>query len=77
MTKHVTPESLEGVAALAICEALLTTLTRLNIIPEKDVRDLLTDVITMHEEAATISPTSEAHREAVAMVALVLSGKSS
>jgi hypothetical protein len=41
-----------GVAALAICESLLLALRDLKIISEKDVRDLLDDVVTTYGEAA-------------------------
>ena len=47
--------SCDGLAALGICELLLYALTDRNIISEHDVRDLLTDVVTTHNEAAIVS----------------------
>jgi hypothetical protein len=44
-----------GAAALAICKSLIRSLRELNILSEQDVRGLLTDVATMHSEAALTS----------------------
>ena len=49
----------EGMAALGICELLLLALTDLKIITEEDARDLLADVVTTHNDAATASLTPE------------------
>ena len=49
----------EGMAALGICESLLLALTDLKIITEEDARDLLADVVTTHNDAATASLTPE------------------
>jgi len=65
----------EGLAALGICESLLLALTDLNIISEQDVRNLLTDVATTHNEAAVVSQTPERHRAVTAMVQRMLAGK--
>ena len=48
-----------GMAALGVCKSLLVALTDLKVISEQDARDLLTDVATMHDEAATLSQTPE------------------
>ena len=62
-------------AALGICESLLLALTDLKIISEQDARDLLTDVATTHEEAATLSQTPERHQAVSAIVRRILAGK--
>jgi hypothetical protein len=65
----------EGLAALGICESLLLALTELKIISEKDARDLLTDVVATHNEAATSSRTPEKHLAVAAIVERILAGK--
>ncbi len=62
-------------AALGICESLLIALTDLKIIGEKDARDLLTDVVTAHSEAAGTSLTPDRHQAVVAIVQRILAGK--
>ena len=65
----------EGMAALGICELLLLALTDLNVISEEDVRGLLTDVATTHNEAAAGSQTPEQHQAVVEIVQRILAGK--
>jgi len=73
LTQH--DDSGEGLAALGICESLLLALTDLKIISEHDVRSLLTDVVTTHNEAAVVSQTPERHQAVAAMVQRMLAGK--
>ena len=65
----------KGMAALGICESLLLALTDLNVISEEDVRGLLTDVATTHNEAASGSQTPEQHQAVVEIVQRILAGK--
>jgi hypothetical protein len=65
----------EGLAALGICESLLIALTDLRVISEKDARDLLTDVATAHNEAASASQTPERHQAVVEIVQRILADK--
>ena len=62
-------------AALGICESLLLALTDLKVISQKDARDLLTDVVTAHTEAAGSSLSPERHQAVVAIVQRILAGK--
>ena len=64
----------DGTAALGICESLLVALTDLNIISEQDACDLLADVATTHEEAATLSPTPEKDRAVIEIVRRIRAG---
>ena len=75
MTRNTPYDSAEGMAALGICESLLLALTDLKIISEKDARDLLTDVATTHDEAASASQTPERHQAVIAIVERILAGK--
>ena len=59
MTGNAQFNPAEGMAALGICESLLLALTDLKIITEEDARDLLADVVTTHNEAATASLAPE------------------
>ncbi len=75
MTEHARFNDAEGMAALGICESLLLALIDLKIISESDARDLLTDVATTHDEAATCSQTPEKHQAVVEIVHRILAGK--
>jgi hypothetical protein len=75
MTKHAQSHDAEGKAALGICESLLLALIDLNVISEGDVRDLLADVATTHNEAAAGSRTPEQHQAVVEIVHRILAGK--
>lgn len=75
MTQHSQFHDSEGSAALGICESLLLALTDLEIMTKESARDLLTDVATTHQEAATLSPTPEKHEAVVAIIQRILAGK--
>ncbi len=73
MVRDVDPS--EGLAALSICESLLLALTDLKVISEGEVRDLLTDVVATHTEAANGSRAPERHHRVVAIIERILAGK--
>jgi hypothetical protein len=75
MTEHVRFDGADGAAALGICESLLIALTEAKVINEQDARDLLTDVVTTHQEAAASSKTPDKHHAVVAIVQRILDGK--
>jgi hypothetical protein len=75
MPKHARYQDAKGMAALGICESLLLALADLNVLTEKDVRGLLTDVATTHNEAAAGSRTPEQHQAVVEIVQRILAGK--
>lgn len=75
MAQHAERNDAEGLAALSICESLLVALTDLKILREEDARDLLSDVATAHNEAATLSQTPETHQAVVDIVRRILTGK--
>ena len=62
-------------AALGICESLLLALTDLKVISDQDARDLLTDVATTHQEAATTSPSAHKHQAVVGIIRHILAGR--
>jgi hypothetical protein len=75
MAEHLRYDDADGAAALGICESLLLALTELKIICANDVRDLLTEVATTHDDAATASLLPEKHQAVVAIVQRILAGK--
>lgn len=75
MTEHARAHDADGMAALGICESLLIALIDLKIISEKDTRDLLTDVVTTHNEAAETSLMPDRHQAVVAIVQRILASK--
>ena len=75
MTDNAQFNPAEGMAALGICESLLLALTDLKIITEEDARELLADVVTTHNEAATASLAPEKNLAVVAIVERILAGK--
>ena len=68
-------EDTAGMAALGICELLLLALTDLKILSDQDARDLLTDVATTHQEAATTSPSARKHQAVAGIIDYILAGK--
>ena len=75
MPQHTNFNHAEGLAALGICESLLIALTDLQVISEQDARNVLTDVATAHNEAATVSQTPEKHQAVSEIVERILAGK--
>jgi hypothetical protein len=75
MPQHTNFNHAEGLAALGICESLLIALTDLQIISEKDARDVLTDVAAAHNEASAVSQTPEKHQAVIDIVERILAGK--
>ena len=75
MTEHARLNDADGSAALGICESLLLALTDLKIITEQDTLDLLADVATSHDKAATTSQTPDRHHAVSAIVQGILAGK--
>jgi hypothetical protein len=75
MTEHPRFNDADGSAALGICESLILALTDRKLITEKDARDLLTDVLTSHSEAAETSRAPDKHRAVAEIVQRILDGK--
>jgi hypothetical protein len=69
------PIEADGLAALGICESLLLALTDLKIMTEASARDLLTDVVNTHRDAASRSKTPGRSEEVVKIVERILAGK--
>ena len=66
MTKSTdTKGDAAGIAALAICEALLLTLTDLKLISTKQVRDVLDDAAVVPRDAKVMAPDTALLREVI------------
>ena len=68
MTSPTTSSEAHGLAALALCESLLLALKERKVIGNHDLRDILADVVTTHNEAASISEKPEVHHAVVELV---------
>lgn len=68
MTNPTTLSQAHGLAALALCESLLLALKEREIISDRDLRGILTDVLTAHTEASTVSETPEVHHAVIQIV---------
>ena len=66
MTKSTdTKGDAAGIAALAICEALLLTLTDLKLMSPKQVRDVLDDASVVPRDAKVMAPDTALLREVI------------
>ena len=66
MTKSTdTKGDAAGIAALAICEALLLTLTDLKLISTKQVRDVLDDAAVVPRDTRVMAPDAALRREVI------------
>ena len=66
-----------GMAALAICEALLLALNDAEILPEKEIMGVLTDAAATHENAGGSPVDVEKHRAAAALIRRIVAGGNS
>ena len=70
-------EMASGLAALAICESLLTSLQDLKIIGAQEVVDILKDASAAHHQATTATDTPKSHSAAAAVIDRMIVGKNS
>ena len=75
MAERARNPNADGTAALGICESLLLALTETKVISEQDARDVLTDVVSTHQDAVAKSQNPEQHLAVVAIVQRILAGK--
>ncbi len=77
MKEHAHLGDAEGLAALSICESIILALNDVEVIGENDVRNLLTDVATTHQQAAAMSESPARHKAVVDIVNRMLAGSGS
>jgi hypothetical protein len=66
-----------GLAALAICESLLLSLTESNVLAAGEARSILEDAAAANRNAMLLAPDSGHHRAAADMIDLILAGGNS
>jgi hypothetical protein len=66
-----------GIAALAICESLLLSLTESQTLAEGEARSILEDAAAANRNAIPLSPNDGQHEAAAAMIELILAGGNS
>jgi len=70
-------ELASGLAALSICESLLTSLQELKIIGAHEAVDILKDASSAHHQATIAADAPKAHRAAAAVIDRMIVGKNS
>jgi hypothetical protein len=71
------PTDVSGMAALAICEALLLALNDRKILPEREIIGILRDAAAAHENAAEETGLANRHAEVAALINNIIDGGNS
>lgn len=66
-----------GIAALAICESLLLSLTESQTLAEGEARSILEDAAAANRNAVPLAPDDGHHEAAAAIIELILAGGNS
>ena len=66
-----------GLAALAICESLLLSLTESAVLSVKEARSILEDAMTANQNAVPLKADGEQHKAAAEVIELILAGHNS
>lgn len=70
-------QTLSGMAALSICEALLLALNDAGILPENEIMGVLTDAAATHEHALGSETDVEKHQATAALIRRIIAGGNS
>lgn len=65
-----------GTAALAICEALLLSLTERGLLTQEDVKGILEDAATAHRTIAPVSDNPKLHSATADLIERLIAGGS-
>ena len=66
-----------GLAALAICESLLVSLTESEVLGAGEARGILEDAAAANRNAVALGPDGTNHEAAAAVIDLILAGGNS
>jgi hypothetical protein len=66
-----------GLAALAICESLLLSLTESKVLGPGEARSVLEDAVAANRNAIALVPDDGRHEAAAAVIELILAGGNS
>lgn len=69
--------TLSGMAALSICEALLLALNDAKILPESEIIGILEDAAATHENAGGSGADMERHQAVVKLINKIITGGNS
>jgi hypothetical protein len=76
--KTPTNDSIEGHAALSICESMLLAMHDLKIMSQTDARNVLKDAAAAHHNEATTRPDeAEMHRKVATLIDKIIAGGNS
>jgi len=71
MSNHSTTS---GVAALTICEALLLALNDAGVLPESEIKGVLKDAASTHENAGNSGAGAYDHQAVAALINRIVAG---
>lgn len=71
------PFGVAGLAALAICESMLLSLTENKLIDDAEARAILTDAAAAHRNAISLGPDGQDHEAAAILIERILQGGNS
>jgi hypothetical protein len=74
---EVPDKSVAGHAALSICESLLIAMRGLELMTEKDVRDVLQDAATAHREESRYADNDDLHKKVAGLIERIIAGRNS
>jgi hypothetical protein len=74
---EVPDKTVAGHAALSICESLLIAMRDLELMTEKDVRDVLEDAAAAHQAESTKADDPNLHRKVAALIERIIAGRNS
>lgn len=72
-----TVSDVHGTAALAILESLILAMNDLNIIPEREIMNVLRDAAAAHEHAPQNDGPPELHTAVAALIKKIIDGRNS
>jgi len=70
-------EEYSGIVALFICEALMLAINDRNLLPEKEIKGVLKDAASVHENGASLDDAAEMHKQVASLINRVISGGNS
>jgi hypothetical protein len=68
---------INGLAALTICESLLLALNDHNILPEREIINVLRDAAATHQSAPKDAYSAEVHADVAALIIRIIDGGNS
>ena len=70
-------ERYSGIAALAICESLMLAINDHDLLPEREIVNILHDAAAAHENAVGLDDATEMHRQVALLINSIIAGGNS